>query len=214
MNQENVSKSGTKKKSLPSSLDNKTHLNRSRSLENIRKILPRQVKVNINYKESRTYARRQLDESIDISKRSTLTPRSPETSRKNYNELDNTGSDNNISGKTFDESIRKQHQSTFRNADEDDHTSNESFHEVSTSKPNETLDLKRLLKTENISRTETSLSVFEKVLEKKCKNKFRNYPSIGEILQNLKNLKILPIKTKKLLEIVKLQNQIKNKIIS
>ena len=55
------------KKSLPSSSYNKTNLNRSRSLENIRKTLPRQVKVNINHKASKTYAKRPLDESVGIS---------------------------------------------------------------------------------------------------------------------------------------------------
>ena len=45
----------------------------------------RKAKENINYRENRKYNRPSADEDVDITRKSTVTPRSPPTIREEYN---------------------------------------------------------------------------------------------------------------------------------
>ena len=126
---------------------------------NKRKQLQRRVKGNVNYKETRTYNRRQIDEDIDITRKSTVTSRTPPSQRKEVRQSIETESDAEYADATLGKHIDSgKHSTPTQNspvgADSDEDS--EYADDLLSSKidKNNTLHLKTPIKAENVSRAE------------------------------------------------------------
>ena len=140
-------------------------LNTSKSAEDLRQNPPRKAKTAINYKENRPYVKKNIEITQDITKRSTLTPRSPVRVERAPVEQEEEPTE--LDEEELAKNISQEHQSTLRSEHENSENSDDSFHDLTTSQANnnESLNVNKSPKKEKVDTSSYQTNDFEKLLE-------------------------------------------------